>query len=292
MLAGCNAYDLILVVQNNNKDDHPAAACSDCMFRFGALGCTIAPDSGMAVYFVVVDPATGGALRFPVVNNTIQAPETSTRGRSNSQAAVDQDNDKHDASALTHLASCLRPGSNTARFLLVDNNNTNSNGEIVGIAPMHIYLWNALDKIVVVDVDGTITKSTLLGFWNTAVRRNYSHVSCHDGVCEFLTSIPNVRCIYLTNRPITYAEPTRGFLTELRQGENRLPEGPLIGFTGGLAGVFKVRTKRCMVDPSSTWCDRGRFFLHMLHFAILLLIRVQRSIIDGLLPRQCSRVQI
>lgn len=258
MLADCTAYDLILVQSCNDDDDNTikAAACSDCMFRFGTKGSEFPynnddddDDCGLSVYLLVVDHVTGNALRFPVHKDTIRQPfDGSNKSRPSSKEMTDN---KHDAAALIQLASCLKPGSNSARFLLLQK----ETDEIVGIAPMHIYLWHAhSDQMVVVDVDGTITKSTLTGFWQTAVMRDYSHTSCHSGVCQFLSALqmcippPNhhnvVRMVYLTNRPITYADPTRELLLELRQDGHRLPEGPLIGFTGGLAGVFKVRIIR------------------------------------------------
>jgi LNS2 (Lipin/Ned1/Smp2) len=156
-----------------------------------------------------------------------------------------------------------------------DDDDDDDSEVIVGLASCFIFVWNVSDRVIVVDVDGTITKSTLTGFWQTAVRRDYSASSCHDGVCRFLSHLvpPNdndsttidtdtptgtgstesMRCVYLTNRPITYVEPTREFLLALQQTDqssdgtnssrtavSRLPHGPLIGFMGNLSGVFRV----------------------------------------------------
>ena len=119
---------------------------------------------------------------------------------------------------------------------------------------------------MILDLDGTITTSTLTGFWNTAVLHDYSIRLCHAGVCQFLnhlvrtntstntttnhnaatapsttTSSSPIQLIYLTNRPIAFVDTTRNLLKELQEDTYTLPEGPLIGFTGSLAGVFKVR---------------------------------------------------
>lgn len=277
MLPNCTAYDLILV-QGGQQQQTRRIQCSECMFRFGSHGDnnSINGDNkpnnngpgGFSVYLLVVTEG-GDALRFPIRNHTIQASACSSGGTRQGEPTTG-----HDASALSTLAASLRPGENTARFILVqnrkpseaaDNNNNNhsgSNGDtptsdtdgiIVGMAPLNIFSWSiATTKLVVVDVDGTITKSTLLGFWQTAVRKDFSPDSCHDGVCQFLSTLSTqsgphqqqqytLSFVYLTNRPITYVEATRGLLTDLRQDSHNLPPGPLLGFTGNLAGVFKVR---------------------------------------------------
>jgi len=241
MLWDCDAYDLILIQDGDNTP-----SCSESMISFqqqnGRRSTIIANDNDYAdwtVYLLVVGE-NGEDHRFPVVNNMIQ-DGTGINGSGGN-------NEKHSVDALMQIASCLKPGRNQARFLLVDD----QDGRILGIAPMNIFLWSADDKVVVVDVDGTITKSTMRGFLCTAIYEDFSDTYCHDGVCEFLASIPNVRFVYLTNRPISYATTTRKFLTELCQDEkHRLPAAPLIGFTGGLAGVFKVIISVVTMWPSS-----------------------------------------
>lgn len=237
MFVDCNAYDLILIQGNGDHDAPPS--CSEAMICFQNHERNSTTEDGMTVYLLVVDE-NGVDHRFPVVNNMIQAD------------AGDTDCSKHNSQALTQIASRLKPGPNRASFLLVDDNDKH----IVGIAPMNIFLWSANDKVVVVDVDGTITKSTMRGFLYTAIYEDFSDEHCHDGVCELLGSIPNVRFVYLTNRPIGYATTTRTFLAELCQDDqkHRLPAAPLIGFQGGLAGVFKVsKLSGCLCVKAFPW---------------------------------------
>ena len=214
MLSNCNAYDLILV------KDGDKITCSHTLFYFG---CFDIPENHS------VTLVTAG-LRIPVANNAVlQGNETL---------------DSHCPDVLRDLAACLQPGRNKAHFVL-------SFGEdITGIANLNIFLWD-VKQVVVVDLDGTITKSTMPGFWKTAVLRDFDGSSCHDGVCEFLSKHDS-NIVYLTNRPITFATITRDFITQLNQDGYALPPGPLIGFNGGLAGVVQVRKQDDYVVPSHT----------------------------------------
>ena len=111
-----------------------------------------------------------------------------------------------------------------------------------------LWLWSASDRIVVVDVDGTITKSDVRGLVASQLQTTTSFISnlnpwtqdiatalntdyTHDGVAEALTYI--TRCdyqvLYLTARPITLADQTREFLASVGRSQNAaMPEGPLI----------------------------------------------------------------
>jgi LNS2 (Lipin/Ned1/Smp2) len=295
MVVHGTAYDLILVLGNRNRTGEggsvateASSTCSDCLFRFDSLAHS---NSVLAVYLMVVDSIDGEAHRFPVINNTIQSPESANlfTSKNGPKFPTSPLPTQHDPQALADLTKRLQLGRNKARYVLVQTAATTTtintqdddacmyedddSEVIVGLASCFIYVWNVCDQVVVVDVDGTITKSTLTGFWQTAVRRDYSESSCHDGVCRFLTHLipphsngesngsssttidapttTSMRCVYLTNRPVTYVEPTREFLLALQQtdpcsdGSNstsvsRLPHGPLIGFMGNLSGVFRV----------------------------------------------------
>lgn len=172
----------------------------------------------------------------------------------------------HDAKTLGKLTSFLKKGCNAARYLL-----QNADGETIAIAPFNIFLWSCTDRIMVVDVDGTITRSNIRGVVDTIVTEQYTY--CHDGVCEFLSSSSSllrnmsssengendsknnggdgddegdssqshIRLLYLTSRPIGIANTTRKFLSQLRQRDtHQLPQGPLIGHTGTLPQVLMM----------------------------------------------------
>lgn len=93
-----------------------------------------------------------------------------------------------------------------------------------------IWLFNKDDRFVIMDIDGTITKSDLRGYVTTVYMGLYSYV--HDGVIEFLNYLVNefdYKILYLTARPMAHRNITEDFLksskNELGQ---QLPEGPLL----------------------------------------------------------------
>jgi len=254
--------------------------------------------------------------------------DTTTNNRNQQQ----QQQDAHEQASLQDLLQLLKPGKNEIRYLF------RTKQRVLGSASASIYLWEANDRIVVCDVDGTLTKSNVTGMYHTLLRENY-HVHCHDQVCHFMTSLisnpnnhkestptttseteratttkdnshdddPNlvtnggggggggkIRILYLSSRPIFIADKTRKFLTHVTQPSaaqqpqsqssktqptnnninnnnsshelwkqpqassqelelassrsltssssscHRLPEGPLMGFSGRLLDVMKM----------------------------------------------------
>ncbi|EZG55244.1 LNS2 (lipin/Ned1/Smp2) protein [Gregarina niphandrodes] len=101
----------------------------------------------------------------------------------------------------------------------------------------NLYLWPRSSRIVVSDVDGTITKSDLWGQLMPIVGKDWSH----PGVAELFTNITkhNYRIVYLTARAIGQADSTRDYLFGLTQNEKKLPDGPLILSPDRLFPSFK-----------------------------------------------------
>ena len=88
-----------------------------------------------------------------------------------------------------------------------------------------IFFWNHKVKIVISDVDGTITKSDVLGHVLPRLGKDWSH----NGVTELFTNIRKngYEFLYLTSRAIGMADSTRGYLQSLEQASNfKLPDGP------------------------------------------------------------------
>mmetsp|Transcript_8677 Transcript_8677/g.38608 ORF Transcript_8677/g.38608 Transcript_8677/m.38608 type:complete len:707 (+) Transcript_8677:416-2536(+) len=114
----------------------------------------------------------------------------------------------------------LRPGRNTVRFLVYSS--------LQGQQEVHsnIFLWPMDQKIVISDVDGTITKSDVLGHVLPRMGRDWSH----SGVTELFHKLISLgyNIIYLTSRPIGQADNTRAYLKNLVQGEVGLPIGPVV----------------------------------------------------------------
>lgn len=88
-----------------------------------------------------------------------------------------------------------------------------------------VYLWDREAKVVISDIDGTITKSDVLGQIFPVFGKDWSHM----GVAQLFQSIKanGYEILYLTARAIGAASITKGFLTSLQQGSVRLPDGPV-----------------------------------------------------------------
>jgi phosphatidate phosphatase PAH1 len=97
-----------------------------------------------------------------------------------------------------------------------------------------MYLWKWDDRLVVSDVDGTITKSDVMGHVMTAVGRDWTHA----GIAGLYRRIREngYKIIYLSSRSISQAAGTRDFLHNLRQddGKHAMPLGPVILSPDGL----------------------------------------------------------
>ena len=87
-------------------------------------------------------------------------------------------------------------------------------------------MWEGIDKIVVSDIDGTITKSDALGHMFTMIGRDWTHV----GVAKLYTDIcrNGYKIMYLTSRAIGQADSTRDYLKGINQNNYQLPEVPVV----------------------------------------------------------------
>lgn len=92
-------------------------------------------------------------------------------------------------------------------------------------------------KIVISDIDGTITRSDVLGHLMPFIGRDWSHT----GICEFYTNLykNNYNILYLTARNYAQAYKTLKYLNSVKQKNFSLPEGPLILSPESLYQAFK-----------------------------------------------------
>lgn len=95
-----------------------------------------------------------------------------------------------------------------------------------------IFLWNQDEKIIISDVDGTITKSDVRGHIYSFVGKDWTH----KGVAHLYTKIARngYRLLYLTTRPLGQSAMTRLYLKNVEQDGGRLPEGPILHSPDGL----------------------------------------------------------
>ncbi|XP_036375107.1 phosphatidate phosphatase LPIN2-like [Megalops cyprinoides] len=89
-----------------------------------------------------------------------------------------------------------------------------------------IYLWNWDDKVIISDIDGTITRSDVFGHILPQLGKDWTH----KGIAQLYHSIHQngYKFLYCSARAIGMAGMTRGYLHWVKDGEAILPRGPLM----------------------------------------------------------------
>ncbi|XP_031404307.1 phosphatidate phosphatase PAH2-like isoform X2 [Punica granatum] len=95
-----------------------------------------------------------------------------------------------------------------------------------------IYLWKWNTRIIISDVDGTITKSDVLGQFMPLVGMDWAQT----GVAHLFSAIKEngYQLLFLSARAISQAYHTRRFLFNLKQDGKGLPDGPVVISPDGL----------------------------------------------------------
>ncbi|XP_008173215.2 phosphatidate phosphatase LPIN2 isoform X2 [Chrysemys picta bellii] len=99
-----------------------------------------------------------------------------------------------------------------------------------------IYLWNWNDKIIISDIDGTITKSDALGQILPQLGKDWTH----QGIAKLYHSINEngYKFLYCSARAIGMADMTRGYLHWVNDKGTILPRGPLLLSPSSLFSAF------------------------------------------------------
>ncbi|XP_052027109.1 phosphatidate phosphatase LPIN2-like [Apodemus sylvaticus] len=99
-----------------------------------------------------------------------------------------------------------------------------------------IYLWNWNDKIIISDIDGTITKSDALGQILPQLGKDWTH----QGIARLYHSIGEngYKFLYCSARAIGMADMTRGYLHWVNDKGTILPRGPLMLSPSSLFSAF------------------------------------------------------
>lgn len=127
----------------------------------------------------------------------------------------------------------------------------------------YIFLWNYDDKIIVSDIDGTITKSDVWGQVLPIFGRDWTQA----GVADLFTAIERnkYKFMYLSARAIGQSQITRNLLKKINQDGFTLPDGPLLVTPTSLFTAFQkevIEKKpeefkiRCLKDIQSLF-DNG-----------------------------------
>uniref|UniRef100_H2YZF8 LNS2/PITP domain-containing protein n=1 Tax=Ciona savignyi TaxID=51511 RepID=H2YZF8_CIOSA len=100
-----------------------------------------------------------------------------------------------------------------------------------------IYKWKWCDRIVVSDIDGTITKSDVFGQILPVVGKDWTQ----GGVAQLYQNISKngYKFIYVSSRAIGQASMTKDYLNWINQQGVSLPPGPLLLSPTSLVSAFK-----------------------------------------------------
>ena len=158
-----------------------------------------------------------------------------------------------------HEMRVLKSGRNTLVFTLqIDDAETDVTSED-SIVECDLYLYDSSDKLIVTDVDGTISKSDARGQF----MHHFGYDWSHEGTVPFFNHIESCgyKIVYLTARSIGMARRTKEWLfeyvsskqsseteleaTDAKSSEDlevtvqRLPRGPLLLSPGSTMSALK-----------------------------------------------------
>ncbi|XP_060769846.1 phosphatidate phosphatase LPIN1 isoform X2 [Neoarius graeffei] len=89
-----------------------------------------------------------------------------------------------------------------------------------------MYLWNWDDKIIISDIDGTITRSDTLGHILPTLGKDWTH----QGIARLFHKVSQngYKFMYCSARAIGMANMTRGYLHWVNESGSMLPQGPVL----------------------------------------------------------------
>jgi len=130
-----------------------------------------------------------------------------------------------------------------------------------------LFKWKHNDKVVISDIDGTITKSDVLGHILPMVGKDWAQI----GVAQLFSKIEEngYRMLYLSARAIGQSRATREYLRSIRQGDVKLPDGPLLLNPTSLISAFHrevIERKpeqfkiECLSDIKSLFTEKNPFY--------------------------------
>ncbi|NXQ79165.1 LPIN3 phosphatase, partial [Nyctibius grandis] len=130
-----------------------------------------------------------------------------------------------------------------------------------------IYLWNWDDKVVISDIDGTITKSDALGHILPHLGKDWTH----HGIVKLFHKIHlnGYKFLYCSARAIGMAHITKGYLKWVNEQGCALPKGPILLAPSSLFSAFhrEVIEKKpevfkiaCLMDIQNLFATKLPFY--------------------------------
>lgn len=131
----------------------------------------------------------------------------------------------------------------------------------------YLFKWKYNDKVVISDIDGTITRSDVLGHLLPMVGKDWAQF----GVAQLFSKIEQngYKLLYLSARAIGQSRATREYLKSIRQGNVKLPDGPLLLNPTSLISAFhrEVIERKpeqfkiaCLSDIQALFPDKNPFY--------------------------------
>ncbi|KAL5249330.1 hypothetical protein ACHWQZ_G018254 [Mnemiopsis leidyi] len=101
-----------------------------------------------------------------------------------------------------------------------------------------VYLWDYTDKVIISDIDGTITRSDVFGHVFSWVGKDWTQ----NNIAELFSALHSngYKFLYLSSRAIGQASMTKNFLKSIKQNGVGIPEGPMLLSPDSLLRAFKV----------------------------------------------------
>ncbi|NXW54833.1 LPIN3 phosphatase, partial [Eurystomus gularis] len=129
-----------------------------------------------------------------------------------------------------------------------------------------IYLWNWDDKVVISDIDGTITRSDALGHILPHLGKDWTH----HGIAKLFHKIHlnGYKFLYCSARAIGMAHITKGYLKWVNEKGCALPKGPILLSPSSLFSAFhrEVIEKKPEVFKIACLMDIQNLFAPQLPF--------------------------
>ncbi|NWW30478.1 LPIN3 phosphatase, partial [Panurus biarmicus] len=130
-----------------------------------------------------------------------------------------------------------------------------------------IYLWNWNEKVVISDIDGTITKSDALGQILPQLGKDWTH----RGVVKLFHKIHlnGYKFLYCSARAIGMANITKGYLKWVNEQGYGLPMGPMLLSPSSLLSAFhreviekkpEVFKVTCLTDIQKLFATKSPFY--------------------------------
>uniref|UniRef100_A0A8D3BJJ9 phosphatidate phosphatase n=1 Tax=Scophthalmus maximus TaxID=52904 RepID=A0A8D3BJJ9_SCOMX len=185
-----------------------------------------------------------GMKQVQSANNNSFSPQSSSETKSERQELLTRESPALHQAAETHkgtfkksLYKCLsqaglklRDGPNDVTFSIT----TQYQGTCRCMGT--IYLWNWDDKVIISDIDGTITKSDVFGQILPQLGKDWTH----RGIARLYHSVHEngYKFLYCSARAIGMADMTRGYLHWVNDRGTLLPRGPLMLSPSSLFSAF------------------------------------------------------